>query len=724
MPQPCANILIPLALERPYSYLVPSDVLLAEGDFVKVPLGSREIVGVVWSLGDEPDGAPEKLRSVTARLDSPAMPASMRSFIDWVASYTLFPPGMVLKMAMSVPKALEPARPNMAYRIDKKNIPERMTPARRRVMDLLGDGRARRPGEIASSAQVSAGVIKTLYKQGVLQKTGITARSGFALPDPDADGPVLEEQQLNAVKRIKKELLAPGGHKTALLEGVTGAGKTEVYFEAVARVLKSGRQVLVLLPEIALTAQLLRRFKARFKAPPAAWHSALSPAQRVHIWRGIARDQVKIVVGARSALFLPFCDLGLIIVDEEHESAFKQEEGVAYHGRDMAVVRGFISKIPVILSSATPSVETLVNARSGKYLHISLTLRHGGAQLPQISTLDMRRHPPDRGKWLSPPLVAAMGETLERGEQIMLFLNRRGYAPLTLCRNCGYRISCSNCHAWLVEHRYKSRLMCHHCGHVEKKPENCPQCGAADTLVACGPGIERVAEEAEQLFPDAALAVLSSDIAGGIESIRRIFDEIETGKIDIVVGTQMLAKGHHFPALTLVGVVDGDLGLGHGDLRAGERTYQLLHQVSGRAGRARHKGQALIQTHDPEHPVMKALVSASHGEFYNREIELRRMAHLPPFGHLAGIIISGRKENDVIALARNIATQAPRHEGVRVLGPAPAPLGFLRGRYRYRLLVKTQKDISMQTYLHNWLGNIKPRGAIRMRIDVDPQSFL
>ncbi len=724
MPDHCANILIPLALERPYSYLVPADMSLAEGDFVKVPLGSREIIGVVWSLEDEPAAAPEKLRNIISRLDSPAMPAAMRRFIDWVAAYTLSPPGMVLKMAMSVTKALEPARPHTAYRLVKENIPERMTPARRRVLDLLGDGRTHRPGEITRLAQVSAGVVKTLCQQGVLQKTIIAARTGFAQPNPDADGPLLEDGQLKAAGRIDRELLDPGGHKTALLEGVTGAGKTEVYFEAVARILKSGRQILVLLPEIALTAQLLKRFEARFKAPPAAWHSALSPAQRRHIWRGIARNQVKIVVGARSALFLPFCDLGLIIVDEEHESAFKQEDGVAYHGRDMAVVRGFISKIPVILSSATPSVESLVNARSGKYLHIRLTSRHGGAQLPQISTIDMRRHPPERGKWLSPPLVEAMGEALERGEQIMLFLNRRGYAPLTLCRNCGYRISCSNCHAWLVEHRYKNRLMCHHCGHVERKPEKCPQCGAADTLVACGPGVERVAEEAEQLFPDAALALLSSDIAGGIEAIRDIFDKIEAGKINIVVGTQMLAKGHHFPALTLVGVVDGDLGLGYGDLRAGERTYQLLHQVSGRAGRARRKGRALIQTHDPEHPVMKALILASHEEFYNREIELRRMAHLPPFGHLAGIIVSGRKENDVIAFARNLAAQAPSHDGVRVFGPAPAPLGFLRGKHRYRLLIKSRKNISIQAYLQGWLGDIKPRGAIHMRIDVDPQSFL
>ncbi len=723
MARQIAHVLIPLALEQPYSYLVPEEMHLARGDFVKVPLGTREVTGVIWNLPDKTGNEPRKLREIITRLETLPLPPTMRKFVNWVAAYTLAPQGLVLKMAMSIPQALEAEKNQIHYRLTKSR-PERLTPARQRIITLMEDGLARRTGEITRLAGISASVLKSLVAQGVLEKLALPAPATAKQPDPYAQGRILSPDQAAAARRIRKELLETGEHVTALLDGVTGSGKTEVYLDSLAQVLQTGKQILVLLPEIALTTQCLGRFEARFGAPPALWHSAIPASQRARIWRGVRKGEIKIVVGARSALFLPFPDLGLIIVDEEHESAFKQEDGVSYHGRDMAVVRAYLSDIPIILSSATPSVETLNNARTGKYRHIILKARHGGAQLPAIGTVDMRKHPPERQKWLSPKLVEAARQTLERGEQVLLFLNRRGYAPLTLCRNCGHRMACPHCQAWLVEHRYKGRLICHHCGYTAKTPQSCPACGVAGSLTACGPGIERVAEEAAEHFPQFTMALLSSDLDGGMKKMHRLFSEIEAGKIDIIVGTQLVAKGHHFPKLTLVGVVDGDLGLAHGDMRAGERTYQLLHQVAGRAGRAEHSGQALIQTYDPENPVMNALVLGNRELFYDREIELRRLAGLPPFGRLAGIIISGKSENHVIAFARNLAHCAPARDKIRIFGPAPAPLGFLRGRYRYRFLVKSAIGAPLQDFLRSWLSTSKPKHGIRIHIDIDPQSFL
>ncbi len=718
-----AHVLIPLALEHPYTYLVPEDLHLAEGDFVQIPLGARNVTGVIWSLTDKTADEPQKLRRIITRLNALPLPAAMRKFIDWVAAYTLAPKGLVLKMAMSVPAALGPEKTQIHYRLTSTK-PERSTPARRRILALMSDGLARRASEISHLAGTSASVVKGLAGQGVLEKIAMPAHPPSKAPDPAAPGHELSADQAAAARRIREELLEPGTHRTALLDGVTGSGKTEVYFESLAQVLKSGKQVLVLLPEIALTAQFLKRFEARFGAAPALWHSAISPGRRERTWRGIIKGGIKIIAGARSALFLPFSDLGLIIVDEEHESAFKQEDGVSYHGRDMAVLRAYLSDIPIILSTATPSVETLNNARNGKYRHILLPARHGGAKLPVIRTVDMRDNPPQKQKWLSPALIEAASQTLQRGEQVMLFLNRRGYAPLTLCRSCGHRMACPNCQAWLVEHRYKERLLCHHCGFSAKTPQACPACAAPGSLTACGPGIERVAEEAAAIFPQYSLALLSSDLDGGIKKMHRLFAEIEAGKIDIIIGTQLVAKGHHFPNLTLVGVVDGDLGLAHGDMRAGERTYQLLHQVAGRAGRAQAPGQALIQTYEPENPVMAALTSGNRELFYDREIELRRLAALPPFGHLAGIVISGKKESLVTSFARNLARGAPMQDGIRVLGPAPAPLGFLRGRYRYRFLLKSKTGVPLQGFIRKWLESNRPRHGIRIHIDIDPQSFL
>ncbi|MEM9685045.1 MAG: primosomal protein N', partial [Pseudomonadota bacterium] len=495
-------------------------------------------------------------------------------------------------------------------------------------------------------------------------------------------------------------------------------------FEAIAECLRQGRQVLVLLPEIALTTDWLERFRRRFGVLPQQWHSELSQTERRRTWRAVANGTASVVVGARSALFLPYPRLGLIVVDEEHDASFKQQDGIAYHARDMAVVRASIEKIPIFLVSATPSLETVVNVEEGRYGHVHLPSRHGSAGMPAVSVVDMRKDAPPRQCWLSPPLRDALKETLEAGEQTLLFLNRRGYAPLTLCRSCGHRLECPNCTAWLVEHRLARRLECHHCGFFTGYPETCPECGAEDSLVACGPGVERLAEEVQSLWPDARLATLTSDTMRGPAAIEDLIGRMQRHEIDVLIGTQVVAKGHHFPNLTLVGVIDADLGLTGGDLRAGERTYQLLHQVAGRAGRDAKPGHVFLQTYNPDHPVMTALAAGERDRFVAEETEQRRLGGWPPFGRLAALIFSGPDEAALDTLMRQVAREAPRYEGVRILGPAPAPLARLRRRYRRRFLIKTPRDVGIQRVVSDWLEKVRIPGSVRIQVDVDPYSFL
>jgi len=483
--------------------------------------------------------------------------------------------------------------------------------------------------------------------------------------------------------------------------------------------------VLILLPEIALTHAFLERFQQRFGAKPAEWHSDLPPRMREKVWRQVAEGGVRVVAGARSALFLPFRELGLIVVDEEHDPAYKQEDRVFYNARDMAVVRGHISGFPVVLASATPSVESRVNAQQGKYDRAVLSARFAEAALPHLKSIDMRRAPPARGGFLSPLLIGEMQSTLEKKEQSLLFLNRRGYAPLTLCRVCGHRFGCPVCSAWLVEHRFRGQLVCHHCGHNEKRPEACPECGTLDHLVACGPGVERIAEEVVAHFPDARTIVLSSDLMGGVRRLRLELEAIANGEADIVIGTQLVAKGHNFPNMTLVGVVDADLGLANGDPRAAERTFQLLSQVTGRAGRTGKKSLGLLQTFQPDHPVMRAIVSGDAEAFYEREIAERERAALPPFGRLAGVIVSAVTRAEAEGHARGLRRAAPQASDLFVLGPAEAPLSLLGGRHRFRLLIQGERRADMQGFIRTMLAEgPKQRGSVRVQVDIDPQSFL
>ncbi|HEX3350054.1 MAG TPA: primosomal protein N' [Acetobacteraceae bacterium] len=725
LPAPSARVpvLLPYPLAGAFDYRIPAGLELAPGDLVLVPLNRREEVGVVWDGAADGSVGDNRLRPISARIEgAPPMRADIRQLVDWIAGYTLAPPGEVLAMALRI-NALRPEAPPLGWRlVEGAQTSARMTPQRIRVLGALAGG-PRTTAELCLAAEVSSGVIRGMADTGLIAPVSLPMRPPFGHPDPDHPGPMLSSAQAGAAAALRGAVAARAFSVT-LLDGVTGSGKTEVYLEAVAEALRAGRQSLVLLPEIALSSQWLERFEQRFGVAPAVWHSDLPSRTRRMTWREVAAGAVPVVVGARSALFLPFPDLGLVVIDEEHETAFKQEEGVVYHARDMAVVRARLCHAPAVLVSATPSLETIGNVEAGRYRRLTLPSRHGGATLPEIALIDLRADAPERGHFLSAPLIGAVNDTLSRGEQAMLFLNRRGYAPLTLCRACGHRMQCPNCTAWLVEHRTRRTLQCHHCGHADPIPPACPNCAAAHSLTPVGPGVERITEEAAALFPGARRLVMASDTLPGPNAAAEAARAIAAREVDLIIGTQIVAKGWHFPHLTLVGVVDADLGLAGGDLRAGERTVQLLHQVSGRAGRADAPGRVLLQTFSPEHPVMQALLHGDLPAFMEREAAERRPGNWPPYGRLAALIVSADRPDAADATARELSLTAPHGEGISVLGPAPAPLALLRGRHRRRLLLKTRRDIAVQPLLRAWLAKVDVRGSARIDVDVDPVSFL
>ncbi|MEO6153827.1 MAG: primosomal protein N' [Croceibacterium sp.] len=707
----------------PLDYRVPEGMTVAPGSVVVAPLGPRQIVGIVWEEERLPSApVPDaKLRPLLGVLPVPPLKAELRRLIEWTADYYCASLAAVARMVLASGGALRGPATVTEYRLSG-GAPERMTPQRAAALDAL-QGEQATLRELSAMAGVSEGVVRGLVNQGAIEPVQVDCDRPYPAARADFAAPVLTPAQAGVAGRftaaVRARQFAP-----FLLDGVTGSGKTETYFEAIAEALHHDRQVLVLLPEIALTAAFLRRFADRFGAAPVVWHSSQKSTERRRAWRAIAAGSAQVVVGARSALFLPFADLGLIVVDEAHEVSFKQDDGVRYNARDVAVMRARFERIPVVLASATPALESLQMAESGVYEKLVLPARFGGATMPAIDTLDLTVEKPERGRWLAPRLVAGIRERLERGEQSLLFLNRRGYAPLTLCRHCGFRFQCPNCSAWLVEHRLSRRLACHHCGHETVPPAHCPECGEPDCLVACGPGVERIADEVAELFPDARLAVATSDTLNSPDKAAAFIAQAEAGEIDVIVGTQLVTKGFHFPELTLVGVVDADLGLEGGDLRAAERTYQQIAQVSGRAGRASKPGEVLIQTRHPEAPVIAALAAGDRDAFYAAETEGRRHAGAPPFGRWAAIIVSSEDEAEAREAAKRIGATRPTLDDVMILGPAPAPMALLRGRYRYRLLLNARRSAEVQQVIRHWLGALSFPSGVRVSIDIDPYSFV
>lgn len=739
------GVLLPLPFNDVFDYKVQDDVVL--GQIVRVPFGREQQIGVVWKIGKSSNLDNNKIKSVIETFNLPPLQPELMKLVEWTADYNLAYKGLILKMVLCAKGVFEDPKVNILYKLTGKTLTEaklKNSSARWRVIELLRHAPYSR-AEIAKGAGVSQSVIKTMIDVGMLEPLSVKKQREFLPPKLD-----FYKVQLTAEQQAAADYLCAkceAGFSVTLLDGVTGSGKTEVYLEAAAKVLKTGKQVLILVPEISLTTQWLARFEKRFGVKPAKWHSSLSLSERTETWRAVAENRAKVLVGARSALFLPYADLGLIVVDESHDHSFKQEDAVNYQARDMAVVRAKFENIPIVLSTATPDLETIVNVESGKYGCVKLLSRYAAAQMPEIKIIDLKKDKPIKwlpplksGKesdnaeqstppkpqmsWLAPSLCAALAENLQKGEQSMLFLNRRGYAPLVICRDCGHRIQCPHCTAWLTEHLKSGKLICHHCGYMTNIPKVCPECGSESGLTACGPGVERIAEEVKGRFPEARVEILSSDTASSFNDISAAISRMEKGETDIIIGTQILAKGHHFPALTLVGIVDADLGLMGSDLRAAEQTFQLLSQVSGRAGRAEKKGVVYMQTLYPENAVLKALVDGNREEFVKLEKKSRQALHLPPYGKLAALIVSGTNVETTSKVAAELAKCAPHESGVEVLGSAPAPIFMLRGKYRYRLLLKTLRNINIQVILQNWLKTISVPKNVHVEVDINPYSFM
>ena len=739
------GVLLPLPFNDVFDYKIPENV--APGQIVRVPFGREQQIGVVWKIGKSSNLDNNKIKSVIETFNLPPLQPELMKLVEWTADYNLAYKGLILKMVLCAKGVFEDPKVNILYKLTGKTLAEaklKNSSARWRVIELLRHAPYSR-AEIAKGTGVSQSVIKTMIDVGMLEPLPVKKQREFLPPKLD-----FYKVQLTAEQQAAADYLCAkceAGFSVTLLDGVTGSGKTEVYLEAAAKVLKTGKQVLILVPEISLTTQWLARFEKRFGVKPAKWHSSLSLSERTETWRAVAENRAKVLVGARSALFLPYADLGLIVVDESHDHSFKQEDAVNYQARDMAVVRAKLENIPIVLSTATPDLETIVNVESGKYGCVKLLSRYAAAQMPEIKIIDLKKDKPIKwlpplksGKesdnaeqstppkpqmsWLAPSLCAALAENLQKGEQSMLFLNRRGYAPLVICRDCGHRIQCPHCTAWLTEHLKSGKLICHHCGYMTNIPKVCPECGSESGLTACGPGVERIAEEVKGRFPEARVEILSSDTASSFNDISAAISRMEKGETDIIIGTQILAKGHHFPALTLVGIVDADLGLMGSDLRAAEQTFQLLSQVSGRAGRAEKKGVVYMQTLYPENAVLKALVDGNREEFVKLEKKSRQTLHLPPYGKLAALIVSGTNVETTSKVATELAKCAPHGNGVEVLGPAPAPIFMLRGKFRYRLLLKTLRNINIQVILQNWLKTISVPKNVHVEVDINPYSFM
>ena len=708
-------------LDRVLDYKAPEGGCW-QGAFVEVPLGPRKVLGVVWRAGAG-DYDHAKIRSVIRVLDVAPMQQSMAEFLRRVSEYTLTPMSKMLRLATRAPGLGDPPSMRQVYRLGAQTE-ARMTDARQKVLAVLEEFAelSFTLKELSDAAGVTSSVVKGLVKLGAVEELATPQDMPFAHLNPSLPGKSLSEDQAAAVAQLQAN---SAGYRTTLLKGVTGSGKTEVYLEAVASCLNEGRQALVLLPEIALTAEFLTRVEARFGARPAEWHSGVTMTERRRTWKMVGQGHAQMVVGARSALFLPFQDLGLIVVDEEHDSSYKQEDGVLYNARDMAVLRASLVGGQVVLASATPSLESWANVEAGKYTKIELKSRFGASVLPEMMAIDMRQETLPADRWISPRLQKMVEARIQAGEQSLLFINRRGYAPITLCRACGNQVGCDHCDARMVEHRFLKRLMCHQCGESKPVPKICSSCAAEDRLAVVGPGVERLAEEATALFPEAKVAVLSSDLFGSARALKEQIAKLAAGEVDVIIGTQLVAKGHNFPKLTLVGVIDADLGLQGSDLRAAERTFQLMRQVAGRAGRSDKPGVAALQTHQPEHPVIRAILDGDEEAFWSAEAQARAQAGVPPYGRLVGVVLSSPDAQEAFevgqAMARNC--QPLTQIGAQIFGPAPAPIARIRGRHRVRLLIKAEKNAPIQTALTAWTALFKLPNSLRLSIDIDPQSF-
>ena len=526
--------------------------------------------------------------------------------------------------------------------------------------------------------------------------------------------PELSPDQKDALEKISE-------NQISVLHGITGSGKTEVYFYLIKKALDEGKQALLMLPEIALSKQIVHRFEERFGSKAVVWNSSITPAKKRKYFLGIMNGSVRVVIGARSGLFLPYHNLGLIIVDEEHDHSYKQDEQILYNARDMSILRAHIEKMPVVLGSATPSLETFYNIRQGRYHEVVLTSRFGDASLPDVMAIDMRKKP--KNSWISNELKQAITAKLDAQEQVMLFLNRKGYAPLLVCSTCGHRATCGSCSTALVYHKSANKLNCHHCGFHTKSYVNCPECNGENSMIPCGPGVERIHEEVMAYFPDANIQIMTREEMNTPKKASDVISNIMSGKTDIIIGTQIITKGYHFPKLTFVGVIDTDIGLSGGDLRSSEKTFQLLHQVGGRAGRERIKGMMYLQTFNPQSEFIRLLKEHDFNGFMRAELEGRISGHMPPITRMAALIMSGKNELMVKRSMSDIIRLLPKTDRVTVLGPVAAILSKLQNRYRYRIMLIADKQFNMQGYIANMTARLEKKVLADLKVDIDPYNF-
>lgn len=725
------KILIPNVINAGYDYRLTDVADL--GTFVQVTVMNRPYIGVVYGIGDS--GLPkEKIKSVS-KIFPYKLEISDLQWIQKMSEWTLMAPGAVLRLIVNVPDAFSAPKVEQLYAFNHdSNI--KMTESRQAIADAFdsNDNEPMSVSDIQNIAHVSSSVVKNMIKSGglVLRDSRVKESNTFCYEYKDTGSVKLNDEQSVAADAIGGSIDS-GGFSVFLLDGITGSGKTQVYFDAAWRAYKKGQSVLLMMPEIALTAQFMSRYQKRFGAPPVIWHSNLTSARRREIWRGVLRGDIRMVVGTRSALFLPWKNLGLIVVDEEHDGSYKQEDMGNYHARDMAILRAKIAGFPVVLASATPSAETLQNVSVGKYKALKLTSRFGGATLPKIETIDMRQNRPEDYKikedsedvqtgYLSNALCLEIQKTLDSGQQVMLFINRRGFAPIIQCKKCGWVATCDDCSVGMTYHKRVGKLLCHMCGRMEALPDKCPVCG--DKVSMRGAGLEKIQEEVNIKFPSARTALVSSDTMVSRQALERLVKKMEEGEIDIVIGTQILAKGHHFPNLTLVGVVDADMGLFGTDFRAAEHTFQQLFQVAGRAGRGELPGRVMLQTYQPDNPVLQAICAGDRDDFMKSDMEARRMAKMPPYGGLIAIIVEAQKENVLQSFCKQLADAAPAANGAKIMGPIAAQVYQIRNWYRMRFLVTGDMKANLQELVKHWLSKVKVPVNVRVKIDVGPQNFM
>ncbi len=712
-----------------YDYRLTGDADI--GTFVGVRVMNRLCVGVVWGIGDS--GLPDNKIKDVSIIHNSRLKITDLQWIQKMSAWTMIPMGMVLRLIVNIPDAFAPPPSDDLYAFNFDSS-VRMTQNRLAVSDAFAsnDNEPMTVSDIQNIARVSGAVIRTMIKNETLTFVGRQPKPSRyeQLTYCDMGNITLNSQQQSASDSIASAI-NNGGFSVFLLDGITGSGKTQVYFDSAWRAYMSGKSVLLMMPEIALTAQFMSRFESRFGAPPVVWHSNLTAARRREIWHGVLDGKIKMVVGTRSALFLPWNDLGLIVIDEEHDTSYKQEDMGNYHARDMAILRAKIAGFPVVLASATPASETLENVNLGKYTHLRLTSRYGGAQLPEISTIDLRENRPDVYRdstgsectgFLSKPLCEAISATLQSHQQALLFINRRGFAPIVQCKKCGWVSTCPDCSVGMTYHKRLGKMLCHMCGRTAPLMTSCPDCGTAVSMR--GAGLEKIQEEVNARFPDARTALVSSDIITSRQSLERLVNKMESGEIDIVIGTQILAKGHHFPNLTLVGVVDADMGLFGTDFRAPEHTFQQLFQVAGRAGRGAIAGRVLLQTYQPDNPVLNAICAGNRDDFMRADMAGRKLAQMPPYGQLIAVIIEGEREAVLQRFCAELASVAPNVNGAKIMGPIAAQIYQIRNWYRMRFLISGVANAALQPIVTHWLAKVKQPANIQIKIDVNPINFM